>query len=283
MKPKTSFFKGLVTGIITMLILSSTVVFAGGITRTIEVVLNSVNLALNGETIASANRNFTLSNGNEVPYSIVYKGTTYLPVRKLAEALSKQVTWDGNTQTIGLVDGDLAPTSKTKPGWNFVRCIYYPAKNNGKQIEDSGYIDKIIGTGNKGNFNLAISRTDAKQGIVVASGKTNVQWTEPEAFYAVGSKPAISLSSKIVDDGWGIGWNYAAVRYRNKGDATNYEYFTVNGAKGAKYAIGHENVTLKLPDGVRKVENRDTMEIIVGCNAGGPNQYQFIYYYKWQE
>lgn len=100
MKPTTHFFKGLLTGIIIMLILSSTVAFAGGVTRTIEVVLNSVNLTANGNSIASANRNFTLSNGNEVPYSIIYKGTTYLPVRKLAETLNK-IYYQNNKERYG--------------------------------------------------------------------------------------------------------------------------------------------------------------------------------------
>jgi len=41
--------------------------------------------------------------GNTVD-PFIYNGTTYLPVRAVAEAFGKEVTWDGNTSTIYLGD-----------------------------------------------------------------------------------------------------------------------------------------------------------------------------------
>lgn len=36
----------------------------------------------------------------KVPLGFIYEGTTYVPLRYVGEALGKQVTWDGTTQTI---------------------------------------------------------------------------------------------------------------------------------------------------------------------------------------
>ena len=95
-----NFFKGLIVGMLMITILTSTILAASGVT--IEVLTNQINVSLNGTVVGKANENYTLSNGNEVPYSILYQGTTYLPLRKVAETLDMEVTWDGNTQTAGL-------------------------------------------------------------------------------------------------------------------------------------------------------------------------------------
>ena len=70
------------------------------IQKTIEVVLNKVNLSVNGTILAKANDDYQLSSGEYVPNSILYKGTTYLPIRKVAELLNKEVGWLENTNTV---------------------------------------------------------------------------------------------------------------------------------------------------------------------------------------
>ncbi|WP_284645691.1 superoxide dismutase family protein [Paenibacillus silviterrae] len=49
------------------------------------------------------------NNGQKVPESIVYEGTTYVPVRKVVEMLNMPVQWDGTTKTvwIGAVTVDM--------------------------------------------------------------------------------------------------------------------------------------------------------------------------------
>lgn len=58
------------------------------------------------------------SQGNQM-YAMVYKGSTYLPARAVAEALNAEVRWDGSTQTVvikasdsqfGIPYQDAAPT-----------------------------------------------------------------------------------------------------------------------------------------------------------------------------
>lgn len=70
------------------------------IADTLEALKNSVNISLNGEEVASVDENYTLQNGAKVPYSILYEGTTYLPVRKISELLNIGIGWDNDTRTV---------------------------------------------------------------------------------------------------------------------------------------------------------------------------------------
>ena len=64
-------FKGFVIGVLVTLILTSTIAFAGGVKQKIDVVLNSINLTVNGKAVKADN--------------ILYKGTTYVPIRQLVK------------------------------------------------------------------------------------------------------------------------------------------------------------------------------------------------------
>jgi ribosomal protein L17 len=93
------FFAGV---IITSLMMTSMFVYASEGTSMIEVVFNKINIAVNNSIVGVEGENYLLSSGAEVPNSILYKGTTYLPLRKVAELLGKEVTWDGLTSTAGI-------------------------------------------------------------------------------------------------------------------------------------------------------------------------------------
>jgi len=66
--------------------------------------------------VGKAGMNYTLPNGKQVPYSILYKGTTYLPMRKVAELVGKEVTWDQDTNTAGI--NDIAEHEKSAASGN---------------------------------------------------------------------------------------------------------------------------------------------------------------------
>lgn len=83
--------KVLIPGIVTVLLLS-TVVFAGGYRRKIDVAFNAVNIKVNGDPVKANN--------------IVYKGTTYVPIRAVSEMLGKEVKWDQKTRTASINDID---------------------------------------------------------------------------------------------------------------------------------------------------------------------------------
>ncbi len=84
---------GTLAGVITV---CSVPVIAEGI----EAVINSVNIKLDGENVAKINENYTLQNGTKVPFSILYEGTTYLPIRKISELLDVGIDWDNDTRTV---------------------------------------------------------------------------------------------------------------------------------------------------------------------------------------
>ena len=103
MKKITRFF--IVSTLIVVLIMS-TVMAATDLIQ-IEVGINRISISLNGKIVGAANENYTLSNGDQVPNSILYKGTTYLPIKKISEVLGMEVTWDAKTYTAGLINKDL--------------------------------------------------------------------------------------------------------------------------------------------------------------------------------
>lgn len=88
--------QGFILGVIFSLIaLMSITVFA----EAINAHLSAINIQINGVQVAKTGDLYTLHNGEEVPYSILYKGTTYLPMRKLGELLDMEVLWDNDTQS----------------------------------------------------------------------------------------------------------------------------------------------------------------------------------------
>jgi internalin A len=83
--------RGFILGVIsTTMVFGVTAAYAGGITQTIEVIFNNVNLKVNGHIIDAQN--------------ILYKGTTYVPLRAVSDMFGKEVGWDGNTNTASIND-----------------------------------------------------------------------------------------------------------------------------------------------------------------------------------
>lgn len=74
-------------------------VFAGGSKKNIEVLINSVNLTVNGNKVNTE--------------TILYNGTTYVPLRATAEMLDKEVGWDQKTNTASINDKTTASQTST--------------------------------------------------------------------------------------------------------------------------------------------------------------------------
>ncbi len=101
--------------------------FAAGSSYTKELLANyvGVQLVVDGKTIAPKD-----ANGNVVEPFIV-DGTTYLPVRAVAEALDKEVTWDNDTKTVYIgvkQDDNPAPISEQpttqNPVFKYISRLY---------------------------------------------------------------------------------------------------------------------------------------------------------------
>lgn len=79
-------------------------------TRSIDITYRGISITLNGQEIIPVD-----ANGNSVE-PFVYNGTTYLPVRGVANALSLDVAWDSDTNTVTLTSGGtaIAPVEAAK-------------------------------------------------------------------------------------------------------------------------------------------------------------------------
>jgi len=89
---------------VTVVILVSTFIIPVAAATTLDVLLNSINIEINGNPVASVGQTMTLSNGNIVPFSIIYEGTTYLPLGKLAELFDKNALYDSANNTAVITD-----------------------------------------------------------------------------------------------------------------------------------------------------------------------------------
>jgi len=70
-------------------------------TKNVDLALNPSNLVIKGIPAAKAGENYTLSNGDSVPFSLLYgTGTTYLPLRKVAELFDIGIHFDAASGTI---------------------------------------------------------------------------------------------------------------------------------------------------------------------------------------
>jgi hypothetical protein len=89
--------KGFIAGVIVTVFLMSTVAaVANTVTRNINVTFRGIRLVVDGQL-------FTPRDGaGNVIEPFIWEGTTYLPVRAVADALGTAVDWDGATSTVYL-------------------------------------------------------------------------------------------------------------------------------------------------------------------------------------
>ena len=103
--------KGYVLGFLSAALIASSIGYAANTTTLYNVLLEGVKIVVDGQKI-----NPTDANGNTVE-PIIYNGTTYLPVRAVANAIGKAVYWDGPNYTVylGNMEGKLEyPTAMLK-------------------------------------------------------------------------------------------------------------------------------------------------------------------------
>ena len=88
--------KGFALGVAVCLVLTtlSTPSFAASVSKQLTAYYNDIKLIINGETVTPKDASGT------VVEPFVIDGTTYLPVRAVAEALGQNVSWDGATRTV---------------------------------------------------------------------------------------------------------------------------------------------------------------------------------------
>lgn len=88
--------QGLIAGVLIGAMLTSGVVFAKQASETISVIYDNIKILIDGKEYQP-----TDVNGNLVE-PFIYNGTTYLPVRAIANAFDKEVDWEAQTNTVTL-------------------------------------------------------------------------------------------------------------------------------------------------------------------------------------
>ena len=123
--------QGLVLGILIGAMLTSGVTFAKQISETAELFYNNIKISLNGQEVQPKD-----ANGNYVEPFII-NGTTYLPVRAVANALGVNVDWDGNTNTVILSNALEVPFTLAA-GQYIVGEDIVPGKYDCRAVSGSG-------------------------------------------------------------------------------------------------------------------------------------------------
>lgn len=123
--------KGYILGFLSAALIVSSIGYAANTTTLYNVLLEGVKIVVDGQKI-----NPTDANGNTVE-PIIYNGTTYLPVRAVANAIGKAVYWDGPNYTVylGNMDGKLEyPTEMLKD----MTCISSYIKTDNQMTDNYG-------------------------------------------------------------------------------------------------------------------------------------------------
>lgn len=103
-----------------LVILPGAFVFA----KSLDVELNSVRIEKDKRVITEIGESYALPNGDLVPFSLLYNGTTYLPVRKLSEILSVGIGWDNDTRTVSITSKEQSSVSAVENAYSEYPEIY---------------------------------------------------------------------------------------------------------------------------------------------------------------
>lgn len=104
--------KGFVVGVVfACLLFVPTIALADSI----QAYFNTASITIDGKEAVKQGEDYKLSNGSAVPFSINYKGTTYIPVRKISELLGVGISYNNKTKTIQITKNANAPISQEEP------------------------------------------------------------------------------------------------------------------------------------------------------------------------
>ena len=94
--------KNCIKGIITGLIIGAIISALPAMAETIDAMFNKVRINVNGYDEIQWDEDMELSDGKKTPASILYNGTTYLPMRKIS--LGCDVHWNGDSKTVSVTN-----------------------------------------------------------------------------------------------------------------------------------------------------------------------------------
>lgn len=126
--------KGAIAGALTVAVIGCSTGLAKEASESITAVYQNIKLVVDGVLIEPKD-----ANGNAVE-PFIYNGTTYLPVRSVAQAFGKEVSWDGENATVFL-GGEVDKPAKELPLWNraYIECDS-PNRISSYEEKGIGYI-----------------------------------------------------------------------------------------------------------------------------------------------
>ena len=127
--------QGFITGVLIGATLTSGMVVAKSGTEMIEALYNNIKIYVDGVKIEPKD-----ATGKMVE-PFIYNGTTYIPVRAVAEAIGKEVNWEGLTQSvyIGKMPGKEIYLTDVCPAYDFDEWRYEECtSSNGKNFSMAG-------------------------------------------------------------------------------------------------------------------------------------------------
>lgn len=146
-------FKGFILGFIFACLL---VVPTTALADNIQAQFNAVNITVDGNSAVKQGENYQLTDGSTVPFSISYKGTTYIPIRKISELLGIGINYDNASKTVQVTANPNATKAQDKPVETkttnaavtntssysvFNECVKNSNSNGDKVVHVSGFTD----------------------------------------------------------------------------------------------------------------------------------------------
>ncbi|WP_312648579.1 stalk domain-containing protein [Aminipila sp.] len=132
-------FKGFILGFIFACLL---VVPTTALADNIQAQFNAVNITVDGNSAVKQGENYQLTDGSTVPFSISYKGTTYIPIRKISELLGIGITYDNASKTVQVASNSNAAKAQDKPVENKTTSAAVSKETSNTNTNDSSTKEK---------------------------------------------------------------------------------------------------------------------------------------------
>ncbi|MDP4095484.1 copper amine oxidase N-terminal domain-containing protein [Paenibacillus sp. P96] len=153
----------MVIGLVTGMLIGSATVTAAATTPTVQATLSKFSFSVDGES----------KNLKSDP--LVYKGTTYLPVREVAEITGYDLTFDSKAKSIELEsksEGDVTVSDNTSPAASTDSLTWITARDAKKQYDISIVMSDTTTVSHDGkeiSFPLSMRDTSDKGGKIYKS------------------------------------------------------------------------------------------------------------------
>ncbi len=221
-------FKGFVLGSVSTFIVCTAIIptFAASLAK-IDAYFNSVNIIINGKKVANMDENFKSPNGTEIPFSINYKDTVYLPMRKLGELYEKELLWNDITKTVDINDKDYDPNAGDVKAVDMRTKISEPGKGVSSTLT---------------NQNHFFFQTNANDEIVVnwraqnISGKKIKSYKLDFVIYDKTDKELLKKTMTVI----------------NERDANTFVISNLGKVTGEAYKVTLDTIELEYTDGTKE-------------------------------